>query len=131
MTDRARQELLLISPYFVPDEQEVRYLVGIEMGMIVDNPALAATVKRFFDHATRPANAYRVSWSREAYRTPAGCDGWRATTASSELRPRSRRQHAAKLHRAVRNRFARPATSRICPRRLCVASYIQPAWDVR
>jgi cardiolipin synthase C len=35
-------------------------LLNTEMGIIVDSPALAGAVKRFFDNATRPANAYRV-----------------------------------------------------------------------
>jgi putative cardiolipin synthase len=31
------------------------------MGIIVDSPALAQAVQKFFDTATSPANAYRVS----------------------------------------------------------------------
>ena len=153
MTDQAQHELLLISPYFVPSKQDVRYLVDLvargvtvkvltnslastdepavhaaysrhrralleggvqlwelrpatgapqpatakgtssgvslhakaivvdqqqtfigsmnmdqrskllntEMGIIVDSPALAQAVQKFFDTATSPANAYRVS----------------------------------------------------------------------
>ena len=36
-----------------------RYL-NTEMGVIVDSPALAAAVERYFDHATTPANAFHV-----------------------------------------------------------------------
>lgn len=153
MTDQAQHELLLISPYFVPSKQDVRYLVGLvgrgvtvqvltnslastdepavhagysrhrrtlleggvqlwelrpaagapqpatakgtssgvslhakaivvdrqqvfigsmnmdqrskllntEMGMIVDSAPLAQAVQQFFDIASAPANAYRVS----------------------------------------------------------------------
>ena len=153
MTDQAQHELLLISPYFVPTRQDVRYLVSLvargvpvqvltnslastdeievdagysrhrralleggvqlyelrpatgapqpatamgtssgvslhakaivvdrqqvfvgsmnmdqrsellntEMGIIVDSPALAQAVQQFFDRASSPANAYRVS----------------------------------------------------------------------
>ncbi len=153
MTDEAQHELLLISPYFVPTKQDVRYLVGLvargvtvqvltnslastdetavdagysrhrrallkggvqlyelrpatgpphpltamgtssgvslhakaivvdrqqvfvgslnmdqrskllntEMGIIVNSPKLARAVQRFFDIASSPANAYRVS----------------------------------------------------------------------
>jgi putative cardiolipin synthase len=36
-------------------------LLNTEMGIIVDSPALAQAVQQFFDTASSPANAYRVS----------------------------------------------------------------------
>jgi len=35
-------------------------LLNTEMGVIVDSPALAASIERFFDRATAPANAFHV-----------------------------------------------------------------------
>jgi putative cardiolipin synthase len=176
MTDEARHELLLISPYFIPTNEDVRYLVGLvargvmvqvltnslastdeltvfagysrhrrallkggvqlyelrpatgapqpftakgtssgvslhakaivvdrqqvfvgsmnmdqrskllntEMGIIVDSSALAQAVRQFFDTASSPANAYRVSLAGEGL-PHAGRMQWRARDGSKTI----------------------------------------------
>ena len=59
-------------------------LLNTEMGIIVDSPALAQAVLQFFDTASSPANAYRVSLVDKG--SPhAGRMQWQARGASKTI----------------------------------------------
>jgi putative cardiolipin synthase len=59
-------------------------LLNTEMGIIVDSSALAQAVRQFFDTASSPANAYRVSLAGEGL-PHAGRMQWRARDGSKTI----------------------------------------------